>query len=462
MLRERSWSTSERQLSLNPHVSKEDPVIQFNKLSDMQKATMAKRSGMTIDECRRWLEEGFMQLNDASYSNVDLAERKFHIIGDTIFQDTIEAARTIGDGDAGPDDGLERVFGLLPLGELNAISYFCAGRGYIIAVNYLFFLFLTSLSVLVNKFWEKFLTTQSHRVVIDAIENYMGDYNPRVNRWERRSIWDAFDTDAQVNTAVESCIDQKMHSLFIFTMLQYAFTTLPDCDLQKVALDFTEDDKLDYLISQGGLGGILMADILSFILCHEYAHGSRWLASVREEADRDVREEADRDRKTFNLSDEDEQSMMERFERMIQAREHLDESLADSMGFDLCFLTIARRYSRSGRRIANDALEALERAFFAASAHMSCGKLLSAFMSAIDQSAIDQPLKRTHPPFWVRQQALEAKMLMMIGDPSKPQTMEEDRIFRLTRSRAVLFERFVDVLWKSNKNRITSGLRFRN
>jgi hypothetical protein len=65
-----------------------------------------------------------------------------------------------------------------------------------------------------------------------------------------------------------------MHNIFAFMLLQYAFTTFSRYGFPSFHSGFNKEDQLDYWSSQGGLGARLMLNTLTFVLSHEYAHGT--------------------------------------------------------------------------------------------------------------------------------------------------------------------------------------------
>lgn len=419
-------------LGLPQPLSREDCIVLFDSLSDDQKDRMAKRSGRTAEEFRKLLQEGDLGLSDPKYADVNVEEKAFHIAADLLIEDIEKAAKIIG-----LEDGIERVFGLFPTGKFNAMCIKPPGdRGYIIAVNYGTFLFLGSIGVLFNRFWDKW-SEEEHSNVWDAIDNYTNDYNPKLRRWERLSVWDVFVDDNKVTPIIKNCLDQQTNRLFVAMILSYFFLTFSECTPADVAFpNLMQEEKLDSWSSTGGLGTRLTNVILSFILSHEYAHTTLLVAHTLEEIAK---------KETENQLNE----------RSGIVGKWMEESFADDLGFDLsCYAEAIRFADGDVNAITKDHFSsALMPAFLGACAFMSCGKMLNDCISSIKKSKVH--VSTSHPATYVRQIHLEARLM---GFTDRIWEDSDHRIFRAVRAPAVVFDRFINTLWNLNKETITAAL----
>jgi hypothetical protein len=410
-------------------LSKEECLARFDALSDGQKTIMARRLRKTIEEYRKLLQESDLENSDVKYINLDLEERAFHIIGDELFESIGKTYKILHH-----DDGIERVFGLLPIGQFNAASIKPReNRGYIIAVNYGTFHFLGSLNILFNKFWDNFSEGEGQKLIYTILDNYVDDENPSLDRWERESVWDAFTNHRTITSIIKNCLDQHANDVFSCMMLQYMFVTFPQFGFPNLPTGFTQEEELAIWSNRGGLGARLMYDMLSFIISHEYMHRSHRLASVHKE----------------EAKEETEIQLGRRSWKRL--RSWREEDLADKYGFNLSYYATAIKCAHGDQNSINGdhRLEALMRAFLGACAFMSCGKLFNNCMSSVNI-----PIGTSHPPFDVRQGSLEHALRWHTSSAGK----DADRIFRGMRSTAVIFERFISILWHLNKEKIISAL----
>lgn len=382
-----------------PEVSSDSARSFLNSLDPRHLAKLAEDIGFTGDEYTRLFEEKW-EFDDPLYANISPAERMDYITIDYLLRDIVEAAKYMH-----LESDNDFVFGLLPTGEINAVSIKVPeNKGYVIAVNYGTFFFLFSIGMLFNKFFKKY-----------SIESKDLDWSTDENL---------------LDSVTEKCLDMQTNSQFVDVFVSYFYRKVPIFTFDPPHID----EIIESSTGTNNLDERLKYGMLQFILAHEYGHiCSRRLMNKTQD---------------MQISDF-------RLQRIIRNWE--DEFDADAKGF-IILQTVATVDFFKKYRVNHPSIVflSLVKSFLEAYSFMSCVEVLEKCVNSFSGKLESES---SHPPADLRKENLKKVLEGLVLISHAKRLDNPKQVLFKTLSTAEIFERFINTLWRFNSDKIIQILR---